>query len=166
MKSELLSRTGTQSSVRASLKPGLFLLALAISAFYSLSSAAPNPKPAAPTNEMVISPSVFVLPTSPQEGKDPFYPRSMRPYAAYRVAHTNPVVVAAPILVDLHLNGISGTVTRPLAIINNRTFSIGEQAEVPTSTGRVTVRCLEIRNDTVIIQSQGENRVLHLRSGL
>jgi hypothetical protein len=109
----------------------------------------------------------FVNPRSPAEGKDPFFPRSMRPYSAAAVpqpvvTNTTPVVVVA----DLKLNGISGTTERRLAIINNHTFEAGEEAVLSTSTGKFVVRCIEIRADGVSVMVSGERRELRLRSGI
>jgi hypothetical protein len=130
--------------------------------------AAPKPATAPSTNEVVAAQSIFVIPTSPQEGRDPFYPRSTRIYAAQVVAvPTNQTTaVAAPVSLDLRLNGISGTAAQPLAIINNRTFGVGEQGEVITTTGRAHIRCLEIRKDTVIVQAPGETKILRLRPAM
>jgi len=115
--------------------------------------------------EMPSVQSVFVMPTKPDEGKDPFFPRSMRPYGSVPVIKTNqPVVVQ----VDLQLKAISGPPEHHLAMVNNRTFDSGEEGDVTTAAGRVRIRCVEIRADSVLIQilSSGEQRVLRLRSGL
>ncbi len=106
--------------------------------------------------------SVFVMPSSPQEGKDPFFPRSTRPYAS--AIKTNQQ--ATPAVVDLHLKGFSGAPEHPLAIINNRTFESGEEGDVITTAGRARIRCVEIQSDAVIIQFNGQRRVLHLRQGI
>jgi hypothetical protein len=93
-------------------------------------------------------------------GKYPFYPmRSIIPV----VKPTPGVAVGAGLLV---LNGLSGTATRPLAMINGRTFGVGEEAEVPTPAGKVKIRCEEIRADSVKVEilSTGEHR--ELRKGL
>ena len=73
--------------------------------------------------------------------------------------------IAAPIVADLRLNGISGPPDHRLAIINNKTFDAGEEAEVNTNAGRLRIRCIEIQPDAVIIQIGGERRVLRLRPG-
>jgi hypothetical protein len=128
------------------------------------------PKPIATNTapaEPVIAQSVFVLPSAPPEGKDPFYPRSTRPYTTFVLAKTNNMPAPAIALTaELHLGGISGSADRPLAIINNRTFEVGEQGDVYTNVGRSRIRCLEIRADAVVVQIGGERRVLHLRSGI
>jgi hypothetical protein len=113
--------------------------------------------------ETAVSPSVFVMPNTPQDGRDPFFPRSMRPYAHPIIPTNAPVIIA-----DLRLNGISGSAERRLAIINNRTFGVGEEGEVPSGSERVRIRCLEIKGDAVVIQfvSGGARRELKLRRGV
>src|SRR5204863_1902185 len=77
-------------------------------------------KPAAPVATTNAPPpkSIFILPRSPLEGKDPFYPRSMwidnRGVPVQPVASINPTPVVVD--VDLKLSGISGTREHPLAI--------------------------------------------------
>jgi hypothetical protein len=110
-----------------------------------------------------IPKSVFLIPATPQEGKDPFFPRSMRLFASV-VVKTN-VQPTPPPSVELRLNGISGTADRRLAIINNQTFETNEEGEVPTNPGRARIRCMEIEADSVLVQVGGEQRVLRLRPG-
>lgn len=107
--------------------------------------------------------SVFIMPTAPREGKDPFFPRSTRPYTT-RVVSTNTAPVA--IIADFRLDGISGPPDHRLAIINYKTFEVGEKADVNTNAGRMNVHCLEIGTDSVVIIVGGtERRVLRLRGG-
>lgn len=109
--------------------------------------------------------SVFVLPRGPQEGRDPFYPKSTRPYTSGA-----PVIIsnAAPVLVsaELKLKALSGSTERRLALVNNHTFETGEEAEVMTTNGRMRVRCIEIRPDSVLMQIGPERRELHLKGVL
>jgi hypothetical protein len=117
-----------------------------------------NGAPAAPPQ------SVFLLPRTPQDGRDPFFPKSTYIFAhAPVVAVTNaqPVVVHA----DLKLQGFSGSPAHRLAIINGRTFEAGEEAEVTTNAGRVSVRCLEIKGEVVTVQVGAERQELKMRSG-
>src|SRR3954463_16623488 len=123
---------------------------------------ATNPPPAA-----VVPPpqAVFLIPHNAREGmRDPFYPKSTRifDHAPVQIATPTQVVVH----VELKLQGMSGTPTHRLPIINGRTFEVGEEAEVPTVGGKVSVRCIEIRGDAVIVQANGERYELKLRSGL
>jgi hypothetical protein len=53
-----------------------------------------------------------------------------------------------------------------LALINNHTFEAGEEAEVTTITGRILVRCLQIREESVLIQVGPERRELRMRAGI
>lgn len=130
------------------------------------SPASPTP---APTNtlpaQLEIPKSVFIIPATPEEGKDPFFPLSMRPFTTTVVRTNLQPTVAVAVTVDLKLNGISGTAARRLAIINNRTFEANEEGVVSTTSGPVRIRCLEIKDDSVLVQVGGEQRVLRLRPG-
>ncbi len=129
--------------------------------------AASQNKPASATNRIAavaapeIPKSVFTLPNKPEEGKDPFFPKSMRPYA-----HA-PTTTNAPVqAVSLVLNGITGP-PRRTAMINGRTLEAGEDAEVKDHNGSKTrIKCLEIKDDSAIIEiiSTGERKELRLRS--
>lgn len=115
--------------------------------------------PVARTNEPPVVPrSVFIQPANPQEGRDPFFPRSTRPYASA-------VVVAAPTtdLSSLSLQGISGTPDHRLVVINNVTFAVGDEAEVLTSHGRFHIHCLAITNDSAVIEASGQRQTLHYK---
>ena len=121
--------------------------------------AATNATPAEPE----IPKSAFIIPTTPQEGKDPFYPRSLRLFTSVNVTPTNqPTAIA----VELQLKALSGPADHRLAIINNHTFEPGEEGEVVTNAGRVRIICLEIKDDSVVVLVGGERRILRLRSGL
>jgi predicted amino acid racemase len=69
-------------------------------------------------------------------------------------------------MVELELKGISGSIDRRLAIINFRTFSVDEEGEVPTDSGRARIRVIDIKSDSVVVIVNGQQRVLRLRSGL
>ena len=152
-------------------KPLLLAALLLWLAFPSLAAQTKTnspPSPAsAPTNalpaQLEIPKSVFLIPTTPQQGKDPFFPRSMRLFTSV-VVSTNLQPTPA-VTVELKLKGISGTVARRLAIINNRTFEANEEGVVSTASGPVRIRCLEIRADSVLVQIGGEQRILQLRPG-
>jgi len=112
-----------------------------------------------------VTQALFVNPRGPQEGRDPFFPRSNRPYAEF----TPVTKISQPVVnADLRLGGISGAAEHRLAIINNRTFEAGEEGDVPSGSDRVRIRCLEIKADSVIIQlvAGGLRRELHFRRGL
>jgi hypothetical protein len=137
----------------------------AASISYSVHPQTNDPKTAA-TNANPPPQSVFKIPASQSEGmRDPFFPKSTRIFAnAAPVVQTpkGPVVFHA----DLKLQGMSGPPDHRLPIINGRTFELNEEAEVPTSSGKVSVKVAEIHGDTVIVTVNGERQTLQLRKGL
>ena len=119
----------------------------------------------AATNALPLMPqipqSLFIIPTTPQEGKDPFFPRSTRLFND-AVVKTNQQ--PGGVVVELKLNGISGAADHRLAIINNRTFETGEEGEVVSNVGRSRIICKDIKADSVRVLISGEERILRLRS--
>jgi hypothetical protein len=89
----------------------------------------------------------------PHLGKDPFFPTSHRREPAPEVAATDPNAHVDPVLV---LKGILRTRTHSQAVINNEVLEQGEEEPVRVPSGHVRVRCLEIGNDYVLIQVEGE----------
>jgi hypothetical protein len=120
---------------------------------------------AAPTNaepvEVIIPQSAFLMPLTKEQGKDPFFPRSLRPYATAPVTVVSNVP-ALPPPVELKINGTSGSEERPLVIINNVTFGVGDSGEVTSGGRRVRIQCLEISlsEGKATIEVQGGRRVL------
>ena len=115
-------------------------------------AAAPVAKPVAP---VAVARSVFVLPANPQEGRDPFFPTSTRPYE--EAVNKNPVGD----LSSLVLKGISGSADHRLVIINNHTFGSGDEGDVITPRGRIHLRCVEIKDKSVVIESGGQRHELN-----
>ncbi len=72
--------------------------------------------------------SVFVIPTNPREGRDPFFPDSLRPYEASATAQT-------PVANAFLVKGISYEHGRAMVIINNHTFAVGDEGDVLTASG-------------------------------
>lgn len=113
-----------------------------------------------------IPTSHFVIPTTTAEGRNPFFPDSLT------VAQPNPAIstnIAAKLpITTLDLKGISGMGNRRFALINNRTFEVGEEADVPIGSTRqkVHVHCITIGEDSVTIEVDGERRELKLRPGI
>lgn len=99
--------------------------------------------------------SVFVFPSTPQQGRDPFFPNSNRPYEHAAVA--TPQVADVSSLV---VKGFSGTTTHRLVIINNHTFAAGDEGDVTTSAGRLHLRCLEIGSNSVVVNVGGHRHEL------
>jgi thioredoxin-related protein len=57
---------------------------------------------------------------------------------------------------NLALKSISGAANRRFALLNDQTFSAGETLPVKLLDGKVNVRCVEVREGSVIIAVQGE----------
>jgi hypothetical protein len=62
----------------------------------------------------------------------------------------------------LVLRGISGTAARRLAFVNDRTLEKNEQARVRVGGSNVTVRCLEIRERSVLLRLDGRSEPFEL----
>ena len=109
-----------------------------------------------------IPQSVFTIPASAAEGRDPFYPNAHY-LGGGEVKHA-PVSTEADIL---ELKGVSGSAGHRLAMISaagtNRTLAVGEEAQFHTSTGPMRVRCVEIKGESVVVEVDGDRRELHLR---
>jgi hypothetical protein len=144
----------------------LFCLAFPCSAAQTKTNsptlAAPAPTNALPAR-LEIPKSAFIIPTTSQEGKDPFFPLSTRLHPPAVVKTDGHSTLA--VTVDLKLNGISGAADHRLAIINNRTFEANEEGAVSAPSGRVPIRCLEIKDDSVRVLVNGQERTLRLRPG-
>ena len=100
--------------------------------------------------------SVFVVPASNKDGRDPFFPDSTRAFEA-RAAADKKIEYTS-----LKIHGISKTDGHLLAIINNHTFAVGEEGDVLTPTGKVNLRCLEIRPDFVLVEINGQPHRINL----
>jgi hypothetical protein len=114
-------------------------------------------------NRIDVPPSVFVIPTTVTQGRDPFFPLSTRIAAKAQQKNTDPV---KPVIVTLTLKGISRTDTQMFALINDKTFATGEERDVQVGTGKVRVHCIEIREDSVTVEANGSRQELKLRPGL
>ena len=99
--------------------------------------------------------SVFVLPTSSKEGRDPFFPDSDRPYEI--AAAANPQAGKTTSLV---VKGFSGPLNHRLVIINNHTFGVGDAGNVITPSGRIRLHCVEIKTNSVVIDTGGQRHEL------
>jgi hypothetical protein len=126
----------------------------------------------AETNAVAALPK-SVFRADPQLGRDPFFPGSSRLVA--KAEGTAPVL-QLPVVSLLKLNGVRPGTSRPMAMINKTSLGVGEEGDVsvvvPNQLSRpevrkVTIRCLEIRSDSVLINIAGENGVkeLHLLQG-
>jgi hypothetical protein len=55
----------------------------------------------------------------------------------------------------LLFRGVSGTKQRRFALINDQTFMVNDEAKVKVADKSVLVKCLEIRNDSVVVRVDG-----------
>jgi len=108
---------------------------------------------AATPREFVPVKSVFV--DDPTIGKDPFFPTSVRRVPKIASPTSAP---ADPQSLPLTVKVILVGQNRKLAQINNRSFEPGEQAEVLVGSQKVKVRCLEIREKSVLLTIEGANQ--------
>ena len=113
------------------------------------------------TNEVAAIPqSVFIIPASPKEGRNPFFPKSV---SEAQVRKVKPEEVDSSSIV---LNGITSPPKRT-AMINGKTFETGESGEVRLHNGgRLSIQCLEIRSDTAVILVGTQRKELRLRTGI
>jgi hypothetical protein len=110
------------------------------------------------TNAPVLPPkSAFTQPTSNRDGHDPFFPESNRIFdSQVAVAHATETVTT------LTVKGFSVVRGRPMVIINNHSFMVGDEGDVLGAGGsRAHVHCLEIKNGTVIVELNGARHELH-----
>jgi hypothetical protein len=113
------------------------------------------PKTAAPAKPAPLR-SAFAIPTSPQDGRDPFFPESTR---IFQKAATNSNTRTVEIS-SLAVKGFYRDAKGALVIINNHTFAVGDEGDVAVPGGRVHVRCLGIRSNVVIIEVDGQKHEL------
>jgi hypothetical protein len=62
---------------------------------------------------------------------------------------------------SLVLKGISGPPDHRLVIINNHTFGTGDEETIVTPQGPVHIRCVEIKDRSVVIESGGQRHELN-----
>lgn len=120
-----------------------------------------KPQPAATNSVIEIPKSEFSIPTTVADGRDPFFPNSSRLVAKAATSKAPAVPV-----VSLVLQGISGTEAKRFALISGRTMVVGEEADIAVDKARVRVRCLDIREDSVVVDVDGKQQELKLRPGL
>lgn len=102
-----------------------------------------------------IPQSVFKQPASPKDGRDPFFPSSMRLFASLVVPPSK-----TKDLSSLIIRGKSGMPNHPLVIINEVTFAEGDDRDVITPDGRIHIHCLQIVGDLVVIEANGQRHEL------
>jgi hypothetical protein len=119
----------------------------------------------AEADEKEVPHSVFVVPANLQQGRNPFFPHSTRGMTQQQ-APVRPTQTFVDVS-ELTLNGIVPTGAHPSAMINGRTFEVGEEGDVRLPNGqKLPVKLEEIKEDSVTVSVRGQRRELHLRRGL
>jgi hypothetical protein len=121
--------------------------------FFAMAAGSVAAQTAAPVAKLDTQ-SIFTIPENPKQGRDPFFPNSLRPYQGKS---------STPITTSLKLIGVSGTANRRLAIINNHTFAVGDEGQVTTSEGKVSVLCDEITDHSATVEVNGQRIELILQ---
>ena len=126
-------------------------------------AAAISPAIASETNEppATLPPaqrSIFNQPASPKDGRDPFFPSSMRLFASAVVPTSK-----TKDLSSLVIRGKSGPLDHPLVIINDVTFAEGDDRDVIIPDGRIHIHCVKIIGDLVVIEANGQRHQLRFQ---
>jgi hypothetical protein len=138
------------------MKHRTYILRCLFAALLPMVVAGPLPSFAAPPPQqpkLEFQQSTFDYPNNPSEGRDPFFPGSMRVYASSPDNKNK-----GPSLTDLTVKAILGTPPHVFAIINNHTFGVGDDEDIITKDGRrLDVHCLAINPQagTVTIEANG-----------
>ena len=140
-------------------KLGLICALSLIVAIVTAARAANSPAPVSDQQQLVKS--VFVSAPGPGFGRDVFFPRTSR-FVSVAPVSTNPDVMPTPVTA-LTLKGISGPKNHRLAIINNKTLEVGEEAEIKVMGQSFRVKCVEVRDDGVTVSVNGQVQKLLLK---
>lgn len=138
----------------------LTLLASGLAAGNALGATAATPDMSAVAAPKLTS--EFILPANVKQGRDPFFPESNRVFEAQMNA--NQAKQAAPTveISSLKVYGISGTPDHLLAIINNHSFAAGDEGEVLTTAGRISLRCVSVTPSRVTVIVNGQYHQLNV----
>lgn len=105
-------------------------------------------------SELVQVKSVFEEPLHPPY-TDPFFPQSKRmPYRAEPVAPTGQPQVAT--IDQVILKGVGGTDGKRFALINRKTFEVGESGTVQTPRGPINIEVLEVKENSAVIKVEND----------
>ena len=122
---------------------------------------APNSGAAIGVTQVEIPQSIFIIPATPREGRNPFFPHSTS--VAPAPVRSNPTFIDTS---SIMLNGLTSPPKRT-AIINGNTFEVGEEHEIRLAGGgKEIIKCLEIKSDSATIELRGQRRELRLRQGV
>ncbi len=97
-------------------------------------------------------------------GRDPFFPNSTDTTVLPVTNNAVKVIAEQPAVPDfVELRGVSTTNGRRLAIINHQTVSENEEITLRQGGRSVTVRCVEIKQQSVVISVGPASKELFLR---
>lgn len=113
--------------------------------------------------EVTIPQSIFVIPDSPKQGQDPFFPGNDRGATVVPVVKGQKPVAKSGVE-ELVLQGISGRPERRLCVINGRTLAVGDEEDIVLPSGILRVRCLEINETFVVIELAGVRQELFFKT--
>jgi hypothetical protein len=144
---------------------GAGLLIATSAMFATILLAAETPK-AAP-GEGNIPKSVFTVPVrGGPVCTDPFFPKT--DVLTRKPDGRGPTLVQPKTTVDIDYIVFSGTPESRLATITvngvGRTFKVGESTEVSSRGALLHVRCIEITEEKVVVEVNGESRTVPFRS--
>jgi len=98
-------------------------------------------------------------------GRDPFFPTSKEVVIKQPdVDKPRPPVEAAKVPEFVALRGISTANGRKLAIINYQTVGENEEFTLKRGTQRLVVRCVDIKDQSVVVSCEGATKELFLRA--
>ena len=109
-----------------------------------------KPAPVPPLRPGQIK-SVFTQPKKFSEGRDPFYPESTRVFQAVMAENSSHAVEATSLTVKGYYRDAQGS----YVIINNHTFTVGDEGDVLTPGGRVHIKCVDVLPSVVVIEYNG-----------
>lgn len=123
----------------------------------------PDGSPVAPAGS---TKSIFISdPFEAGFGKDPFYPRTER-FLKKKVEVEDDHVLRVK-FPELFLRGVSSADGRKLAIINTYTMAEGEESSFKGADGKaVKVKCVLIKDKSVIVSALGETKEITLRAAV
>lgn len=151
----------------ATLSRALLVVALALAP--RLAHAAGQPaagkpaagKPAAaPVQEAPPPRSVFVI--DPQAGKDPFFPKSTRPFGRILIKTNEVAVVSSQFPPEIRVQGFSNQRDKLIVILNGKSITKGEKIDLPIRGVRVTVHCLDLTEKSILLEANGITQELPL----
>lgn len=127
--------------------------------------AKPAPTPAEAAAEETVPKSVF---TVDKNSRDPFFPKA-------RIGNeeeSNPqpdVAFDVPKILQQNFHGVISSAGRSVAYVNNVMLEEGRTAVIPIRAGgqekQVTVRCVEVTRDSVVLQVEGYTEPVRLKRG-